>query len=178
MSAHRLVLSALATAHAWLGDADAAAAAVAELDRLPRHPFVASEHEMGRGWAAAVAGDLPGARHVLRAAAEEAVSRGDRMSEAWLLHDVARLGDPGAVAGRLVELARECEGGLVPAYADHAAARTAAALVDVTDRFEAMGALLLAAEAATEASQAYQPRRRPPRLLRPRRPSVDAGPSV
>jgi ATP/maltotriose-dependent transcriptional regulator MalT len=156
VSAHRLVLSALATAHAWLGDGDAAAAAVAELDRCPPHPFVASEHEMGRAWAAAVAGDLPGARQVLRAAAEEAASRGYRMSEAWLLHDVARLGDPSAVAGRLAELADACEGGLVAAYADHTAARTAAALADVVDRFDAMGALLLAAEVATETSQAYQ----------------------
>ena len=69
-----------------------------------------------------MAGDLPGARQVLRAAAEVAASRGYRMSEAWLLHDVARLGDPSAVAGRLAELAGESEGGLVAAYADHAAA--------------------------------------------------------
>jgi ATP/maltotriose-dependent transcriptional regulator MalT len=156
VSAHRLVLSALATAHAWLGDGQAAAAAVQELDRCPPHPFVASEHEMGRAWASATAGDLPGARQILRAAAETAASRGYRMSEAWLLHDVARLGDPSAVASRLAELAGECEGGLVAAYADHTAARTAAALVDVTDRFEAMGALLLAAEVAAESSQAYQ----------------------
>ena len=147
----------LATAHAWLGDAADAGAAVAELDRLPPHPFVASEHEMGRAWGSAVAGDLPGARQVLLVAAEVAASRGYRMSEAWLLHDVARLGDPSVVAGRLAELAGQSEGRLVAVYADHAVARTTAAwLVDVTDRFEAMGAAPLAAEVATEASQAYQ----------------------
>jgi DNA-binding CsgD family transcriptional regulator len=104
----------------------------------------------------AAAGDLPGARQILRDAAERAASGGSRMSEAWLLHDVARLGDPSAVAGRLAELAGACEGGLVSAYAEHTAARTAAAFVDVTDHFEAMGAVLLAAEVATEASQVYQ----------------------
>ena len=69
---HRLVLSALATAEAHLGDVAAAQAAVAELDQLPRFGFVEPEQEMGRAWAQAVAGDLAGARQVLRAAADHA----------------------------------------------------------------------------------------------------------
>ena len=121
----RLVLSALATAHASLGDAAAAAAAVLELDRRPAFLFGPAEQELGRAWALAATGDLPGARDVLRAAAELASASGYRITEAWLLHDVARLGDPASVADRLGELAALCEGELVALYASHAAAAAA-----------------------------------------------------
>jgi ATP/maltotriose-dependent transcriptional regulator MalT len=155
----RLVLSALAAAHAGLGDADAAGGAVAEMDRLAPFPFEQPEQELGRGWARAAAGDLPGGRDALLAAADQAAGLGYHSSEAWLLHDVARLGAPAAVVARLSQLARECEGSLVAAYAAHAgagAAGRADALVDVTDRFEHIGATLLAAEAANEAAQAFR----------------------
>ena len=72
---------------------------------------------------------------------------------------MARLGDPASVAGRLADLSAVCEGDLVEAYAIHAAAAAAGApdaLVDATDRFERLGTRLLAAEAATEAAQAFQ----------------------
>jgi DNA-binding CsgD family transcriptional regulator len=155
----QLVLSALIVAHASLGDEAAAAAAWVEFDRLPVFPFTPAEQELGRAWALVAAGNLPGGRDALRAGADLAAARGYRGSEAWLLHDVARLGDPASVAGRLEQLAAEHEGELVPAYAAHAAAATsgdARALVDVTDRFQKLGASLLAAEAATEAAQAFQ----------------------
>ena len=159
--ARRLVLSSLATAHAYRGEAAAAAATVAELDRLPPFPFVRPEQEQGRAWALVVAGDLPGARRILLAAAETGAAAGYFTTEAMLLHDVARLGDPGAVVDRLAELAERGEGQLVVAYADHAAAAAGGrpdALAAAVDRFEGLGALLLAAEAATEAAQAYQRR--------------------
>jgi DNA-binding CsgD family transcriptional regulator len=81
------------------------------------------------------------------------------MCEAWLLHDVARLGEPATVTDRLAALADECEGDLVAAYAGHAVAATGgepAALVAAADAFERLGAILLAAEAASEAAQAHQ----------------------
>ena len=81
------------------------------------------------------------------------------MGEAILLHDVARLGDPASVAVRLGALASVCEGAMVPIWAAHAAAAASArpsALVDVADRFEALGAVLFAAEAASESAHAYQ----------------------
>jgi DNA-binding CsgD family transcriptional regulator len=96
---------------------------------------------------------------VLLAAADRAAGDGYLVCEAWLLHDVARLGDPAAVAARLAALAARCEGDLVGAYAAHAAAAAAGdadGLVAAADRFEALGALLLAAEAATEAAQALR----------------------
>jgi ATP/maltotriose-dependent transcriptional regulator MalT len=158
---HRLVLSTLATAHACAGDAAAAARAVRELDELPRFPFVEPEQELGRAWSLVAVGDLPGARGVLRAAADLAARRGYAGCEAWLLHDVARLGDAASVAGRLEELATRCEGDLVAAYNFHAAAAATGspdALVDATDQFDGLGATLLAAEAAKEAAQAFQRR--------------------
>ena len=102
----------------------AAAAAVAELDREPEFAFARAEQEFGRAWALVAAGDVPGGRRVLREAAELAGDTGYRVTEAWLLHDIARLGEPAAVADRLEVLAAECEGDLVAAYAAHARAAT------------------------------------------------------
>jgi hypothetical protein len=157
--ASRLVLSALGTAQAILGEVSAAASTALELDRLEPFAFTRPEQEFGRAWALVAAGDLPAARQVLRAAAEAAADTGYVSSEAWLLHDVVRLGDPGAVVVRLGELAAQSEGVLVAAYAAHASTavnRDAKALVEVADRFEQMGTILLAAEVANEAAQAFQ----------------------
>jgi DNA-binding CsgD family transcriptional regulator len=157
----RGALSFLAVAHAWLGDRDASAAAVSELQRLPELPHSRAEQALGAAWAKAAAGDSPGGRAVLGAAAEDARASGHRISEAWLLHDIVRLGDATAAADRLDGLAATCEGDLVAAFAVHA--RAACGLRpdpfdDAAERFEAMGALLLAAEAASEAADAAQRR--------------------
>ena len=159
LGAHRLVLGDLATAHAWLGDAKAAATAMLEMDDLPACPFVPADHEVGRAWSLVAAGDLPGGREVLRGGAQTAAAQGYRIREAAILHDVVRLGDPTSVVDRLNELAGQCDGDLIAGYAMHAAASAAGrppALVEAADRFESMGAFLLAAEAATEAAQAWQ----------------------
>jgi DNA-binding CsgD family transcriptional regulator len=160
-SPQRLSLSGLATAHALLGEAERAAAAFAELDTVPESAFARPEHELGRAWAAVAAGDIPRAVAVLLEAADLAATMGYRSGEAWLLHDAARLGDPRRVAPRLRTLASACEGALVPAYAFHAAAAVANRPEDLAaaaDRFESIGANLLAAEAATAAAHAYQGR--------------------
>ena len=68
-------------------------------------------------------------------------------------------GTPPSVVDRLAELESACEGDLVAAYAGHAAAAAAGRpepLVEASARFERLGAQLLAAEAATEAAQAFQ----------------------
>ena len=96
---------------------------------------------------------------MLLTAAQLAATTGYRVTEAWLLHDVVRLGDAASVVGRLAELELTCEGDLVAAYAGHAqaiVARRADGLVEASNRFERLGALLLAAEAATEAAQAFR----------------------
>ncbi len=92
------------------GDSEAAQAAVRELDRLPEFPFTRPEQELGRAWAKVAAGDLPGARQVLLAAADRAAADGYRVCEAWMLHDVARLGEPAAVAARLAGSGRAVRG--------------------------------------------------------------------
>ena len=155
----RLVLSGLAIAHAWLGDAGSAQRAADELDGLPEFGFIAPEQQLGRAWAAAAAGDLPRARALLLAAAAAARESGYRTSEAWLLHDAARLGGADQVAARLEELGAACEGPRAAAYAQGAraaAAQDPAGLTAATDRFETLGAALLAAEAATAAAHAHQ----------------------
>jgi hypothetical protein len=119
------VLSALATACAGLGDVEGAEAAARELDRLIPFPFTRPEQDLGRAWARVAAGDLPGARRILADAAGLAATTGYRICEAWLRHDVARLGEPAGVVDRLAELAGECEGELVAAYAAHATAAAA-----------------------------------------------------
>ena len=156
---YRLVLSALATAEACAGRVDLAAQAVVELDELPPFPFVEPEQDLGRAWSLVVAGDLPAGREILRLAAARAATSGYRTCEAWLLHDIVRLGDPSTAVDRLQELAAETEGELVTAYAAHAVAAASARpelLEAVAGLGEQLGALLLAAEAAIEAAQAHQ----------------------
>ncbi len=78
--------------------------------------------------------------------------------EAWALHDAARLGDLSG-ADRLAVLAGCCEGDLIPALAAHVQAQVDAdgpALERISLDFERMGLTLLAAEAATEAAEAYR----------------------
>ena len=78
--------------------------------------------------------------------------------EAWALHDAARLGDLCGVE-RLALLAGCCEGDLIPALAAHVRALADAdgpGLERISLDFERMGLTLLAAEAATEAAEAYR----------------------
>ena len=157
----RLVLSLVAMARAWLGDVAGAEAAVVELEALPPFGYLGPEQALGRAWAAVAAGAPGRGREILLEAGAEAAATGLRSSEVWVLHDVARLGDPGAVRARLAELASLCEGDLVPLYAASAGAAAAAdpeALEAVTDRFEALGAALLAAETATTGTHAARRR--------------------
>jgi DNA-binding CsgD family transcriptional regulator len=155
----RLVLSALATAHSYLGDASAATEMVDRLDQRRPFGFAKPEQEMGRAWARAAQGDLPGAREVLRQTADLARSSQYLVCEAQASYDLARLGDPLAVGDRLAELARVCEGSLVDGYARGCAALLSGdpqRLVEATDIFERIGARLLAAEVAVQAAQAYR----------------------
>ena len=152
-----LVLSALATAAAGLGDAEAAPPRCASSTGSEQFPFTRPEQELGRAWAKVAAGDLPGARQVLRGGADRAAEAGYRVCEAWLLHDVARLGEPATVADRLAVLAERCEGDLVgrlrrPRRGGRRRRRGGPG--GGRRPLRGAGALLLAAEAATEAAQA------------------------
>jgi DNA-binding CsgD family transcriptional regulator len=157
----RLVLAGLATAGAMRGDAGSAQRALTEADDLGDIGYLRYEQDLGRAWAAAAGGDVTTARRLLRAAADEASARSCHASEAWLLHDLARLGDPRGVQDRLADLAARGEGQLVIAYAAHASALAAddpGGLCAAADQFEQLGAQLYAAEAAFSAGRAYRRR--------------------
>ena len=153
----RMALSGLALAHAMLGDADAAAQALAERAtgprvRLPRTRAAARRRVDRPRIAAARRG---GER--FRDAAAQAAATGHRTAESWLLHDLMRTSGQDASA-RLRELADACDSPLVSARARHAAAaraRDARELAGAADDFEALGAMLLAAEAAAGAAEAF-----------------------
>jgi len=154
----RVVLSLLAATAAWTGDRAGAAAAAAEVEALPAFAYLPGEQLVGPAWAASVNGDTRRAVDILTAGAEQAERTGHWFMEAWLLHDACRLGRHD-VADRLVDLAARCDGELVAAWAAHAVAVAADqpdGLLAAADRFEAIGALLFAAEAATSAAHALQ----------------------
>jgi DNA-binding NarL/FixJ family response regulator len=75
-----------------------------------------------------------------------------------LLHDLVRLDEAKTVLPRLVALQELVDGDFVPAYAAHADARVlrdGAGLEEVSGRFEQLGAILLATEAAAAATEAH-----------------------
>ncbi len=153
-----MILSFLAATAAWMGDRASATAAADELEALQPFAYLPSEQLLGPAWAAAVSGDSRRAVAVLLTGAERAEETGHWFMAAWLLHDACRLGRRD-VADRLVPLADRCDGELVAAWTAHAVAAASDQpdrLVDAADRFEAFGALLFAAEAATGAAHAFQ----------------------
>jgi DNA-binding CsgD family transcriptional regulator len=106
-----------------------------------------------RAWRAAAAGDLPGARHQLEAAADLGEEIGDLVGATSALHGLARLGRARDVAARLGALADHVDGDLVharAAYAKAVAAQNGEALDQVSRDFEHLGANLYAAEASAE----------------------------
>ena len=153
----RVALSGLAMAHAMLGEPDAAAQALAERAAAPAFGFLGPEQHLADAWAATAARRPAEAAEVFRSAAAEAASTGHQLSESWLLHDLMRTTGED-VSGRLRELAGACDSPLVSARARHAAAaraRDAGELAGAADDFEALGAMLLAAEAAGGAAAAF-----------------------
>jgi DNA-binding NarL/FixJ family response regulator len=108
----------------------------------------------GAFWTAVAHGHLAAAIEQGLEVAAELGRLGLHAQRAFILHDVARLGEPEKVTDDLRLLAAECDGLLVSTMAEHAfalAERDAAGLEAASRAFEEMGALLLAAEAAAEA---------------------------
>jgi ATP/maltotriose-dependent transcriptional regulator MalT len=86
-------------------------------------------------------------------------SMGYRSDQAILLHDVARLGEPATVVRELEQLAGDSDSRWIKMFPIHARALAdadAAGLLEVSTEFEDMGALLLAAECAAEASRVFK----------------------
>jgi DNA-binding CsgD family transcriptional regulator len=161
-AALRWCLAGLALSEAMRGHTDRAEAAAAERDGLPVSAMAIYEPDLverSRAWVCVATGELSRASEILTAAAERAAALSLRVAEARVLHDLARLGQPDAVAPRLAALAELVDGELVAALAGHAAALVAggaAGLEAAGHAFEAIGASLLAAEAYLAAAAAYR----------------------
>jgi DNA-binding CsgD family transcriptional regulator len=148
-----------ALALALAGEADEAADELEELDGMGASMMLVEEVEclQARAWTDAAAGDLRRARGRLERAVELADDMGDRVGAASALHGLARLGRAGEVRDRLGAVASLIEGDLAPARAAHTDALAhgdATGLEKVSHTFEAMGADLLAAEAAADVAVA------------------------
>ena len=153
----RVALSGVALTHAMLGEAEAAAQALAERATVPEFGFLGPEQHLADAWAAIAARRPAEAAEQFRAGATLAASTGHRTSESWLWHDLMRTSGEDASA-RLRELASSCDSPLVSARARHAVAaraRDAKELAGAAGDFEALGAILLAAEAASSAAEAF-----------------------
>ncbi len=138
------VLAALARAYAMAGKADAAEDVLGSLSG-PRASW-------GRAWVAAARGELTRATELARSASDVAHEQGRLGTAAVISHDLVRFGSA-------VEGLEGAEGALGTLYRAHARALSPvdpAALDEVASRFADLGARLLAAEAAAEASRAYR----------------------
>jgi hypothetical protein len=112
-----------------------------------------------RAWTAAARGDLPEARHLLDQAATVGEGDGYLVSAAAAVHGMARLGHAKQVMSRLAALAGQIEGELAPARLAHSQCLTRRDPIGLDNAlvgFEAMGADLLAAEAAADAAVAWR----------------------
>ena len=151
----------LAAAAAQRDDAPTAVTALEDLDAEPATPMAMMDVELdrARAWTLIASGHRSAAVEVLGAAAATARSWGQASLEVGALHDLARVGDAGAVAPRLRELVPVVEGELMAARAAHVEALLAGdaeALDDVAGVFSAMGADLLAAESWMAAARAHR----------------------
>ena len=139
------------------GRADRATETLAAHDALELPAILLNETDLlrARAWVSAAAGDLPGARQQLEAAAHLGEQIGDLLGATNALHDLARIGRARQVAARLAELASQVDGSLVvarSAYTNAVATRQSEALEKVSRDFEELGAILYAAEASAEAA--------------------------
>lgn len=161
----------LVSALAMLARAEATAGAVGQAREIraraetvrstrPTHWFNRVDLARTDATIAAVAGDLQQARAIAREAAT--ASGEDRLSEALLLHESLRFGEPpAALAARLTEVASVVDGDLTGAFAAHTTALRAGkgeALDIVAETLAGMGSLLSAAEAYAHAAAAHRAR--------------------
>lgn len=153
-------LTFMAEAAALAGHLGATADALARARELvPTTASALLQAERGLVWAAAARGEVSTACALALDAATGYHDRGAHVLEATALHDVARLGHPEQVSGRLRTLTVQLEGRHAETFAAHAEAlvrHDAGALDRVAGEFAESGALLLAAEASAEASDAHR----------------------
>jgi DNA-binding CsgD family transcriptional regulator len=135
--------------------------AMRSLERLGIGPsyFMGVDLTQAQGWIAVAKGNMREARETFLSAGAEGERIGDLVGALAALHCAARIGYPKDVAPQMAELAGQVEGVLAAARAHHVQALVAVdaeALQNVSSAFEAMGALLLAAESAADATVAWE----------------------
>jgi DNA-binding CsgD family transcriptional regulator len=153
----------VAQGHLLLGQCAEAEAAIATADAVGDSPVATSvaTRERTRAWLDACRGDLMSARERIRETIELVVPDEMYVFEVPLLHDLVRLGVPHEAVGRLEKLAGCMDGPMVGIHAAHARAlveRDVEAQREVVDRYEALDALGLAAEAAAELADLHRAR--------------------
>ena len=157
----RVGFDTMALVAALAGDLARAQAALDQADALAGPAMRLFDTWSGpiHAWVAAARGDIPAAVELALSTAAQAGQSGQLGCELIALHDVARLGAPAPVAARLTELAAIVQGDLASLFSDHVQALLAAdgtALDGVAGSFSALGANLLAAEAAAAAASAHR----------------------
>ncbi|MFF0528411.1 LuxR C-terminal-related transcriptional regulator [Nocardia amikacinitolerans] len=150
----------LAEAYSALGRAQDAAESVAEAARRGgRHSAVYEPQlEIAKACVAGAEGTVTPAVRLAIGAADSAARSHQHAIEAMALHTAARFGDH-SVAGRLADLAARVDGRLVQIQAKHAvalAAHDGPGLDAAASEFEAIGAVLSAADAAAQAASAHE----------------------
>jgi DNA-binding CsgD family transcriptional regulator len=154
-----VVLACLAQASALSGASRDAEAAVEEAVAMRRPGQLLFDPDIGLAqvWLAASRGEASSARERALEVAARAAEAGMFGWAMVALHDVARLGAPGRVLDRLAAVAKEIDGCLAPLYVESASALRAGdggRLDRVAERFDSIGATLLAAESASGAAAA------------------------
>ncbi|MEU9139524.1 LuxR C-terminal-related transcriptional regulator [Streptomyces sp. NPDC048404] len=155
----RLHMSGLMACAALIGDIGTAASLITDYEAIAPSGGLTGEESVGMAWLHAARGELSRARDLLRTAADKARHTGHLVSEALLLTDIARLGDPKAVQERLAELSAQGDGAFTPARARFVTAlakKDPQQLMACSEELEHMGARLLAAESAAAAANAWR----------------------
>jgi DNA-binding CsgD family transcriptional regulator len=148
----------LARAAVATGDVDAAEATLRDSARKVRMKTYDPEDDLAEAAVLAWSLRLDDAAEAAAWAAGVAASRAQWSTAVIGYHDAARYGAARHVVAQIREAAAYAEGEFIHCLVDHVvalAANDAAGLDAVADRFEAIGALLLAAEAKAEAALAH-----------------------
>ncbi|MFD9669995.1 LuxR C-terminal-related transcriptional regulator [Rhodococcus sp. NPDC059968] len=151
---------ALAQAQAMSGDGAHAIETLRALDAwCPTPvPYLKPDYLLTRAWVSAATGAVTEAIALAHRGARCAAEHHQYAHEVMCLHTATRLGDT-TTADRLHELAGQVDGPRAPAAARHAtalAAGDADGLLDASHRFEEMGDLLAAMDAAAHAATTYR----------------------
>jgi DNA-binding CsgD family transcriptional regulator len=149
-----------AEASALLGDTTAAANALTQAEQAlaSGSEACASWVTLAGAWLAVLGGRTADGADLAAVAADRARRNGQVQPELVALHTCVRLGAADRVLDRITTVAAGVDGPLAPVLAEHARALVdadAAGLDAVAERFAALGAILMAAEAAAQAARHY-----------------------